>query len=42
MAEMIHNNEEHAHSNTVTIMGRNITVEGGIYTIILVIARYIL
>ncbi len=41
MAEVTHNEQEHTdhahddhHSDTVVIMGREITVEGGIYTVI--------
>ena len=43
MAEMTHNeiveheahlHDDHAHSNTVVIRGREITVEGGIYTVV--------
>ena len=29
-----HAHNDHAHSNTVEILGREITVEGGIYTVI--------
>lgn len=37
MAEITHNEEhhtDHAHNDTVVFMGRAITVEGGIYTVI--------
>lgn len=33
MAEAIHHEGEH-HSNTVQLLGREITVEGGVYTVV--------
>jgi len=34
--EMVEHEEHHAHSDTVVILGREITVQGGIYTVIFV------
>lgn len=35
MADAIHHHDEH-HSNTARLLGREITVEGGIYTVVFV------